>query len=158
MSIDQATFRSILGRFASGVTVITAREGDEDFGMTVSAFCSLSLKPPLTVMCVEHTARMHQVLERVPQYAVNILASSQEAISRRFAEQPDEGRFEGLGFIRGTTGAPILNDVLAYLECEVVETFPGGDHTIVVGAVIGGWAGSDKPLLYYRGGYAQLER
>lgn len=159
MTVDQATFRSILGRFASGVTVVTAQDGDVDHGMTASAFCSLSLDPPLALVCVEHAARMHDVLERVDAFAVNMLAADQEAVSRRFAEQPDDGRFDGLGFDRGVTGAPLLHDTLAWLECELVDRHPGGDHTIFVGRVVAAESGEvDRPLLYYRGGYTQLER
>jgi flavin reductase (DIM6/NTAB) family NADH-FMN oxidoreductase RutF len=159
MSIDQATFRSVLGRFASGVTVVTVREGDTDHGMTASAFCSLSLDPPLTLVCIERTTRMHEILSRVDRYAVNLLTTRQEALSRRFAEPPDDNRFEGVGFDRGLTGAPLLRDVLAHLECEVVDRYPGGDHSIIVGKVIAAEAfGDARPLLYYRGGYAALER
>jgi flavin reductase (DIM6/NTAB) family NADH-FMN oxidoreductase RutF len=159
MSVDQATFRSVLGRFASGVTVVTVREGEIDHGMTASAFCSLSLDPPLALVCIERSTRMHELLSRVDRYAVNMLASHQEALSRRFAEPPDDTRFDGVGFDRGTTGAPLIRDVLAHLECELVDRYPGGDHTIIVGRVIAAAAVADsRPLLYYRGGYAALER
>lgn len=158
MSIDQATFRSVLGRFASGVTVITARDGDADHGMTASAFCSVSLDPPLTLVCIDRSARMHELLSDVSAYAINLLASNQEAISRRFAEPPDDTRFEGIGFERGVTGAPLLHDALAHIECELVDRHPGGDHSIIVGRVVAASAGSARPLLYYRGGYAELGR
>ena len=158
MSVDQATFRSVLGRFASGVTVVTVRHGDADHGMTASAFCSVSLDPPLTLVCIDRTTRMHELLERADSYAVNLLASHQESISRRFAEPPDDTRFEGVGFDRGVTGAPLLHDVLAHVECELVDRHDGGDHTIVVGRVVAATAADGHPLLYYRGGYAELGR
>jgi len=159
MPVDQAIFRSVLGRFASGVTVVTIREGETDHGMTASAFCSLSLDPPLTLVCIERSTRMHELLTRVDRYAVNLLTSNQEALSRRFAEPPDDARFDGVGFDRGVTGAPLLRDVLAHLECDLVARHPGGDHTIIVGRVISASsAGDSRPLLYYRGGYAALER
>lgn len=158
MPVDQATFRSVLGRFASGVTIVTVREGEIDHGMTASAFCSLSLDPPLTLVCIERSTRMHEILARVDRYAVNLLTSNQEALSRRFAEPPDDSRFDGVGFDRGITGAPLLGDVLAHLECELVARHPGGDHTIIVGRVIAAAAADARPLLYYRGGYAALER
>ena len=91
-------------------------------------------------------------------YAINLLASNQEAISRRFAEPPDDTRFEGIGFERGVTGAPLLHDALAHIECELVDRHPGGDHSIIVGRVVAASAGSARPLLYYRGGYAELGR
>jgi flavin reductase (DIM6/NTAB) family NADH-FMN oxidoreductase RutF len=158
MSVDQATFRSVLGRFASGVTIITVRDGDVDHGMTASAFCSLSLTPPLTLVCVDRSTRMHELLTVAETYAVSLLASHQEAISRRFAEPPDETRFDGVGFDRGVTGAPLLHEALAHVECEVVDRHAGGDHTIIIGRVIAAASWDARPLLYYRGGYAELGR
>ncbi len=156
--IDPALFRSVLGRFASGVTVVTARdEAGNDHGMTASAFCSLSLEPLLVLICVERVAELHDVLATATHFAVNILASSQESISRRFSEEIDD-RFDGIGYARGITGSVILGGVLGHLECEIVERHAGGDHTIHVGKVIAAAAHKGSPLLYYRGGYAQLER
>jgi len=156
--LDPALFRSVLGRFATGVTVVTARdEAGNDHGMTASAFCSLSLDPLLVLICVEKVAELHTVLASATHFAVNILSSSQESISRRFSEEIEE-RFEGIGYARGITGCAILGGVLGHLECEIVERYPGGDHTIHVGKVIAAAAHKGTPLLYYRGGYAQLER
>lgn len=159
MPVDQATFRSVLGRFASGVTVVTVRDGETDHGMTASAFCSLSLVPPLTLVCIDRATRMHEILHHARSFAVNLLAADQEAISRRFAEPPDDQRFDGIGFERGITRAPLLNDALAHIECELEARHDGGDHTIFVGRVVAAVAARDsRPLLYYRGGYAELER
>lgn len=159
MTIDPDTFRSVLGRFASGVTVLTARDdGDNDFGMTVSAFCSLSLVPPLVLVCVDQVASMHDMLLRAPHFAVNILAAHQEAISRRFSGPDEHKRFDGVGYSRGQSGAALLDDALAHLECRRVSNHEAGDHTIVVGEVEWATPYADRPLLYYRGGYAQLER
>ena len=160
-AIDPATFRSVLGRFASGVTVVTVRDSQHfDHGMTVSAFCSLSLEPPLVLVCIEKSASLHSVLatgNTASRFAVNILESKQEELARRFAEeQPD--RFDGVGFSRGITGAPILDDCLAIIECEVQSRHSAGDHTIVIGTVIGSATNDGSPLLYYRGGYATLAR
>ena len=91
-------------------------------------------------------------------FVVNILAASQEALSRRFSKLEADARFEGIGFTRGTHGVPVLDDVLAHLECRVETIHAGGDHDIVIGAVEHAATGEDRPLLYYRGGYAQLER
>ncbi len=160
-TIDPATFRSVLGRFASGVTVVTVRDNlHYDHGMTVSAFCSLSLEPPLVLICVEKSASLHAVIangETASQFAVNILESKQEELARRFADD-HINRFDGVGFTRGTTGAPIIDDCLAVIECEVQSRHPAGDHTIVIGAVIASATSEGSPLLYYRGGYATLER
>lgn len=158
MTINASTFRSVLGRFASGVTVVTARDaGGRDHGMTVSAFASLSLQPPLILMCVEKRAELHPVLEEAGKCAVNILSEDQESLSRRFAERMTD-RFDGIGYTRGITGAALLDEALAHIECELVDRHPGGDHTIYIGRVIAATATSSRPLLYYRGGYAQMER
>ena len=158
MTFDADSFRSVLGRFASGVTVITVRDADgRDHGMTVSAFCSASLVPALVLACVDNTAAMHGAMDAATHFGVNILAAGQEAISRRFAG-PSADRFEGLGYTRGQTGVALLDDVLAHVECRVVDRYPAGDHTIVIGEVQAAAAYAQRPLLYYRGGYAQLER
>ena len=158
MTLDPATFRSVLGRFASGITVVTAVDEDgEDQGMTVSAFCSASLDPPLVLACVDHTAAMHPLLQRVTHFAVNILSAGQEALSRRFAE-PELDPFDGVGYRRGTNGAALIDDALAHLECRVVDRREAGDHTIVVGRVESAVSYQGRPLVYYRGGYTQLEQ
>ena len=159
MTLDPDSFRSVLGRFASGVTVVTARDGDgRDHGMTVSAFSSLSLSPPLVLICVDRAASMHDVLVNASHFAVNILSANQEAVSRRFSGTEEHRRFDGIGYARGQTGAPLLDDVLAHVECRRVAQYPAGDHTIFVGEVEAALARPERPLLYYRGGYAQLER
>lgn len=159
MPLDSDQFRSVLGRFATGVTVITTRDAQgHDFGMTVSAFSSLSLEPPLVMLCVDRSASMLGALGESAWIAVNILSASQEALSRRFSNLDADSRFDGIGFSRARSGAPILDDVLAHLECEVIQRIDGGDHVIFVGKVHSAETRDERPLLYYRGGYAQLER
>jgi flavin reductase (DIM6/NTAB) family NADH-FMN oxidoreductase RutF len=159
MSLDPDEFRSVLGRFASGVTVVTCTDAQgRDCGITVSAFASLSLQPPLVVMCIDHDASTLPALMAASHFVVNILAAHQEAIARRFSMPDAEQRFEGLGFTRTQAGGAVLEDVLASLECRAVQSIPGGDHTIFVGEVETATARSATPLLYYRGGYSQLER
>jgi len=156
--IDPDTFRSVLGRFASGVTIVTARDANgDDHGMTVSAFCSLSLEPPMVLMCVDHAASMHDLLLTHPRIGVSILSVRQEAYSRRFADTGTE-RFDGIAYRRGESGVVLLEDALAHLECSPVEHFDAGDHTIVLATVDRASPRDGQPLLYYRGGYAQLER
>ena len=158
MSIDVDAFRSALGRFASGVTIVTTRASDgKDHGMTASAFCSVSLEPPLALVCIEKIASMHDSIVACEHFAINILADSQEQLARRFAAVEGD-RFEGTGFSRGAHSVPILDDVLAWLECRRTTTYQGGDHSIVVGEVTSAEWRDDKPLLYYRGGYAGIER
>jgi flavin reductase (DIM6/NTAB) family NADH-FMN oxidoreductase RutF len=140
------------------VTVVTTKAADgSDQGMTVSAFCSLSLEPPLVLICIEKTASVHEALTRAPSFIVNVLSAKQEQLARRFAIV-DIDRFEGVGFSRSGEGIAVLDDVLAVIECNRVSLLDGGDHTIVVGEVEAGRAEIGTPLLYYRGGYAQLER
>lgn len=158
MSLDPDAFRAVMGRFASGVTIVTATDSSgDDHGMTVSAFASVSLDPPLMVMCIDHAASMHDILVSSDYFAVNILASTQEAIARRFADTGAQ-RFEGIGYSRGENGAPILDDVLAYIECKRVSSTVAGDHTVIVGETVATSMRNARPLLYYRGGFAQLER
>ena len=159
MSIDPDTFRSVLGRFASGITVVTARDGeDKDHGMTVNAFCSVSLVPPLVLICIDHVASMHDMLLVTSHFAVNILSAHQEPLSRRFSGPDEHKRFDGVGYSRGLTGAALLDDALAHIECRRVSHHDAGDHTVIVAEVETATAHTGRPLLYYRGGYAQLER
>ena len=157
--IDSDTFRSVLGRFASGVTIVTTRDDDGlDHGMTVSAFCSVSLDPPLVLVSIDHSASMYELLMGHPRFAISILSSNQEAYSRRFAAEPDTGRFDGIAYSRGDSGMVLLEDALAHLECSVVAHHDAGDHTIFIAEVERAEPRHGRPLLYYRGGYAQLER
>jgi flavin reductase (DIM6/NTAB) family NADH-FMN oxidoreductase RutF len=155
--IDSAQFRELLGRFATGVTIITLNGPDgRPQGMTASSLASVSLHPPLVSVCIDHAADLHDAIARSTRFVVNILESRQELLSRRFADQ-HEDRFEGVGYHRSPDGLVLLDGVLAHIECDRHATYPGGDHTIVVGRVTGGTTGEGHPLLYYRGGYAALE-
>ena len=160
MSIDPDEFRSVLGRFATGVTIVTAADDQgRDHGLTVSAFASLSLVPPLILACIDRTASIHPAMVVARFFAVNILSADQEPLARRFSTV-DGDRFDGIGYSRGRTGVAVLDDVLGYVECRMVKTVDGGDHTIFVAEVEACHVNSKAPppLLYYRGGYAQFER
>lgn len=159
MTLDPDSFRSVLGRFASSITVVTTRDADgRDAGLTVSAFSSVSLHPPLIQVCVDQTASVYPVIAASKHFGVSILAAEQEALSRRFSTVESMHRFEGIGFSRGESGVVLLEDALAHLECRMYASHAAGDHTIFVGEVERATARSARPLLYYRGGYAQLER
>lgn len=156
--IDADTFRSVLGRFASGVTIVTARDDKgHDHGMTVSAFSSLSLDPPLVLFCVDRAATMYSMLRKHPPIGVSILSSSQETYSRRFADTGAE-RFDGIAYTRGSNGVVLLDSALAHLECRVLEHRDVGDHMVLFAEVENATPLDGRPLLYFRGGYAQLER
>ncbi|HJQ11538.1 MAG TPA: flavin reductase family protein [Gemmatimonadaceae bacterium] len=157
MSVSEDEFRAVLGRFPSGVTVVTTTdESGADQGMTVSAFCSVSLKPPLILICIEKTASAHAALISASGFVVNVLSARQEQVARRFAIV-DIDRFDGVGFTRSSLGYAVLDDVLGVIECSRFKTYEAGDHTVIVGKVEAMRAESGTPLLYYRGGYAQLE-
>lgn len=159
MALDPDLFRSVLGRFASGVTILTVRDAEgRDHGMTVSAFASLSLSPPLVLACIDRTASMQTHLAPGTWFVVNILSSTQEALSRRFANMEAGARFDGIGYERSPHGAAVLDDVLAHIDCRVFARQEVGDHVLVIGEVEHAATRDDRPLLYYRGGYAQLER
>ena len=158
MSVSPDEFRAVLGRFPSGVTVVTTTGADgSDEGMTVSAFCSVSLDPPLVLICIEKSASVYEALTNAPGFVVNVLSAKQEQIGRRFSII-DIDRFQGVGFTRSANGYAILDDVLAVIECRRFALHQAGDHTIIVGEVEATRAETGTPLLYYRGGYAQLER
>lgn len=158
MNVSPDEFRAVLGRFPSGVTVVTTKAADgSDQGMTVSAFCSVSLEPPLVLVCIEKTASVYHALTVAPGFVVNILSARQEQIARRFSIV-DIDRFEGVGFTRSSNGYAILDDVLGVIECHRVGRHDAGDHTIILGQVEATRVENGTPLLYYRGGYAQLER
>lgn len=158
MSIDSDLFRSVLGRFGSGVSIITTHDTDgRDHGMTVSAFSSLSLDPPLVLVAIGNDATMARVMSRADSFAVNVLGEDQQELSRRFAGKLDD-RFAGVTLTHGLYGDALLDGALGTLECRVVARHPAGDHVIVVGQVEGAAAHDGRPLLYFRGRYAKLEQ
>jgi flavin reductase (DIM6/NTAB) family NADH-FMN oxidoreductase RutF len=139
------------------VTIITLQGHDgRPLGMTASSLASVSLHPPLVSVCIDHAAELHDTILESREFVVNVLESAQETLSRRFAEQ-NQDRFDGIGYHRTAEGLVLLDGTLAYIECERYATYPGGDHTIVIGRVIGGATAEGRPLLYYRGGYAALD-
>jgi flavin reductase (DIM6/NTAB) family NADH-FMN oxidoreductase RutF len=145
-----------MGRFATGVTILTVNgPGDRPLGMTASSLASVSLVPPLVSVCVDHEAELHDTILASQIFVVNVLESHQESLSRRFAD-PHEDRFDGIGYHRSPEGLVLLDGALAHIECDRFATYPGGDHTIVIGRVIGGTTDDGRPLLYYRGGYGAL--
>ena len=158
MSLDPDSFRAVLGRFATGVTVVTCIGDDgQDYGMTVSAFCSVSLVPPLVLVCIGHAASAHAPLTAASHFAVNVLSASQEPLARRFADTGEQ-RFAGVGYRRGERGPALLDDALASLECRRVALHTAGDHDVIIGEAERTTLKDARPLLYYRGGFAQLER
>lgn len=154
-------FRRVLGHLATGVTVVTTWDDQgRPTGLTASAVASVSLIPPLVLVCVAHSAQSYPAFHAHGRFAINILHTEHEAVARRFASSgggPE--KFEGTGYRPGALGLPVLADALAALECTIEHAYPGGDHTIFVGRVEAADCQSDagfEPLLYYRGRFGRL--
>ena len=149
-------FRRVLGHFATGVTIVTTCDGDaRPSGLTVSAFASLSLDPPLVLVCVDHKSQTYPALRESGHFAVNVLTAGQEALSRRFASTQLD-KFDGLAYRISELGLPLLAAALAHLECVTLSTHVAGDHTIFVGRVERAGVDAGEPLLYYCGRYSRL--
>jgi flavin reductase len=150
-------FRQALAQWASGVTIVTSRSGDVVHGMTVSAFTSVSLDPPLVLVCADKASSTHGVIAESGSFAAHVLTAGQGELSSLFADKQREAeRFVGRAWSEGATGAPILEEALAVLDCKVVAAHDAGDHVIYVGSVEEARLGAGEPLLYYHGRYRQL--
>lgn len=156
MPVSQEEFRAALGRFASGVTVVTTKDAqDELHGITVSAFCSVSLQPPMVLICVEKTAGSHPALEESAIFVVNILREGEASVSELFASSSPE-KFALSSWTPGIEGVPVLDGALATLECRVKFSYHGGDHSIFVGEVEKVTAAEGNPLAYFRSVYGRF--
>ncbi len=155
--IAPADFRRVLGHFASGVTIVSTSDGDgRPTGLTASAFTSVSLEPPLVLVCIDHKSQSHGPLVEGGRFAVNILSVEQQALSRKFATTRLD-KFDGVAYQMSALGLPLITDALAHLECVTVSTHVEGDHTVLVGRVEEAAAPSaGEPLLYFRGQYSRL--
>ena len=156
--IDAATFKAILSRWASGVTVVTCRHDGSVHGMTASAFCSVSLEPPLVLVCVARHNRTHEYIGAQGTFGIHILGADMEEISDRCAgfRGPDGHCLNDVPIRSAATGAPILADALAWMDCSLWRAYDGGDHTIFVGEIQAGGVGDGSPLLWFRRGYRQV--
>ncbi len=153
MAISNDEFRAALSRFPSGVTVVTTKDADGRLhGITVSAFCSLSLEPPLILICVEKIAGSHYALCESKAFVVNILNSQQIGLSEQFAS-PDPDKFDGVSFRTGIDGVPVIDGVVASLECRLKRICDGGDHTIFIGEVKNVSIIDGYPLVYSQSTY-----
>ena len=156
MPVTPDDFRAALSRFPSGITVVTSRTAAGDLhGITVSAFCSVSLNPPLILVCIEKTTGSHLAINSSGYFVVNILAAGQDDMSERFS-LPASDKFNGVGHRPGIAGIPILTDALVALETRLEKAFDGGDHTIFVGEVENVSIKDGDPLVYFHGNYRDL--
>ena len=155
--MEAEEFKRILGHWASGVAIVASTGADgKPCGLTANAVASVSLKPPLVLVCIEHSADTHDCVRDSGYFSVNVLESSHERLARRFSAWEVGAKFEGIAFHPETTGAPVLDEALAWVDCRVTAQHDGGDHTIFVGEVLAGDAREGTPLIYYRGGYGRF--
>lgn len=157
-TIDAARFRQVLGHFATGVSIITAIDGDDPVGFTAQSFTSVSLDPPLVLFCPQKASSTWPRMKAAGTFCVNILSDDQEALCRAFAASGTD-KYRGVGWQPApATGAPLLNDCLAWVEGRIVDEHDGGDHVIAVGRVLDvGIEREGRPLLFYRGGFGRFE-
>lgn len=159
MAVDTRSFRQVMSQFTTGVTVVATVHNNIPHGLTVASFCSLSLEPPLVLVCIDKKAVAHNMIAGSGIFAVSILHSEQAWVSRLFADPATEGhRFDEIPYHTAESGAPILNDCLAWIDCRVQTAYEGGDHTIFIGEVLDLWANDETltPLVYFRSGYRTL--
>ena len=156
MPVEKNELRRVMGHFATGVSVITTcDEQARPFGLTANAVTSVSLVPPLILICVDKSADTYPYFDRSKVFCVNILSSEQETISRRFATSGIE-KFEGIGYRKNELGCAVLDDAVGHIDCRIVQSHDAGDHTIYVGEVEFADAEEVPPLVFFRGGYRKL--
>ena len=156
MPVSSADFRAALSRFASGVTVVTTKDAaGKTFGITVSAFCSVSLEPPLVLICIEKTTGSHHAFEESGRFTVNILADEQAPVSEHFATLVED-KFASVDHAVDEHGVPLLPSSLAMLQCSLFKTLDGGDHSIFLGLVEHVIVRDASPLVYFKSGYRTI--
>ncbi len=155
--VDQRNFRSALGQFATGVTIITALSDDSSpIGMTANSFASVSLEPPLVLWSVAQSSPLYSAFLAASHYAVHVLDDSQKSLSQRFSDD-DVDKFADLKFFRGIHNLPLLNQHIALMQCKVIDRHLAGDHMILVGEVLDIQSGSNDPLVFFSGAYRRLQ-
>jgi flavin reductase (DIM6/NTAB) family NADH-FMN oxidoreductase RutF len=156
-ALSSEALKNAYARWATGVTIVTARSGDRVHGMTVSAFTEVSLEPPLVLVCADKSSNTHPLIAEGRVFAVNVLASDQQELSNLFASKKDEERrFVGLDYETGETGAPLLTGTVAALDCRLDAAHDAGDHVIYVGEVVDVRLSEREPLIFFDRGYREL--
>jgi flavin reductase (DIM6/NTAB) family NADH-FMN oxidoreductase RutF len=153
---DKEVFRDVIGHFASGVAIITTRDEGVDYGVTVNAVSSLSLEPPMMLVCLNRTSRTQTAINRSRTFSVNILGEGQGELAVRFSTSVDD-KFHGVAVSRGELGNPLLAGALAHLECRVIEQVSGGTHRVFLAGVQRAERFEGAPLAYFRGRLGRLE-
>ena len=153
MTVDPLHLRRVLSRFPTGVTIVATKHRPEGVcGLTVNAFASVSLEPPLVLVCVDRSSNTHGCIEASGVFTVNVLATGQEDVATTFAQKRDD-KFDDLGYELADSGAPVIAGVVAWLECSVREVLEGGDHTIFLGDVRRCEELEGRPLVFFRSGF-----
>jgi flavin reductase (DIM6/NTAB) family NADH-FMN oxidoreductase RutF len=156
MAIDPRELRNVFGTFATGVTIITTKDvTGKPFGLTANSYTSLSLDPPLVLVCVDKKVDCYACFDQSKVFVINILSEGQDQLSTRFATKGIE-KFEGVAVKPGNLGVPLLEGAVAHIECKLASAYEGGDHTIYVGEVQFVDAAGDRPLLFFKGKYKKL--
>lgn len=157
MPVDASEFRRAMSHFTSGVTIVTTSHEGRFFGMTVASFASVSLEPPLVLVCIEKGVQTHNAIIESRHFAVSILRDGQHDVSSRFAAKVDD-RFSEVNVREGSLGDPLIEGALTGIECSLVDALPGGDHTIFVGRVEETYIDDESsPLVYFRSRYHSLQ-
>jgi flavin reductase (DIM6/NTAB) family NADH-FMN oxidoreductase RutF/DNA-binding GntR family transcriptional regulator len=154
--LDREVFREVIGHFTSGVTVITATCDGRDYGLTASAVTSLSLEPPMMLVCINNRSPTQEAITRSRGFAVSVLAEGQHELAKHFAHRRED-KFAGVPTDRGAGGLPLIRDALAVLECEVSDDIVGGTHRVFLARVVRAVARPGSPLAYFRGSFGRIE-
>jgi len=152
-AVEPNAYRAVMRRFPTGVTIVTTVLAGRPKGFTANAVASVSAEPPLVLVCVSRQARTHPIIAQAGRFCVNLLKVEQEPLARQFANRAAPDPFDGLAYHAASTGSPVIDGVLAYLDCELAEEYSVGTHTILIGAVISCAAESGSPLGYFDGTY-----
>jgi flavin reductase (DIM6/NTAB) family NADH-FMN oxidoreductase RutF/DNA-binding GntR family transcriptional regulator len=155
-ALDREVFREVIGHFTSGVTVITATSDGRDYGMTASAVTSLSLEPPMMLVCLNNRSPTQEAITRSRAFAVSVLAEGQHELAKHFAQRMED-KFAGVPTTRGAGGLPLIRDALAVLECEVGDDVVAGTHRVFLARVVRAVAHPGSPLAYFRGSFGRVE-
>lgn len=153
--VDENRFRDVMSRLVTGVALVTSRLDGAVHGLTVNAVSSVSLKPPLVLVCLDRSGNSHDPVIASGAFALSVLASHQEEMAHRFARGTHRERFAGVEFRDSSSGNPVLPDALAWLDCAIRAVHPAGDHSIVVGEVLGCGTGEGDPLVFFRSEYGR---
>jgi len=155
-SIDSSEFRTVLGHFASGVTIVTGAGPSGPVGLTCQAFFGASLEPPLVLISPQLTSTSWPKVAETGAFCVNVLSEGQETLCRAFAVSGGD-KFKGVGWSGGPTGSPVIEGALAWIDCRIDDVRQAGDHYLVIGSVVDLGYGRGKPLIFYRGGFGGFE-